>query len=61
MHSSVLQNKKYMKFADASTVEVICVSRLDEAIKKKDAKAGTYDGMEDGGKEVIHINFSQAI
>ena len=51
MHSSVLQNKKYMKFAGDSTVEVIAVSSLDKAISKKDPKAGTYDGMVEGGKE----------
>jgi len=55
MHSSVLQNKKYMKFAGDSTVEVIAVSKLDQAIQKKDPKAGTYTGMEDGGKEVEYL------
>jgi len=42
MHSAVLQNKKYIKFADKNTVEVIALSRLDEAVKKKDRKAATY-------------------
>ena len=55
MHSSVLQNKKYIKFSGESTVEVIAVSSLDKALAKKDPKAGTYDGMEKGGKEVKYL------
>ena len=49
MHGSVLQNKKYIKFASENTVEVMALSRLDEGIKKNDRKAGTYkakDGTE---------------
>ncbi|MHC4732446.1 MAG: hypothetical protein ACYS6Z_17900, partial [Planctomycetota bacterium] len=42
MHGSVLQNKKYIKFASENTVEVMALSRLQEGIQKKDRKAATY-------------------
>ncbi len=42
MHRGVLQNKKYIKFADANTVEVIALGRLGEGISKKDKRADTY-------------------
>ena len=43
MHSAVMQNKKYIKFAAANTVEVLSMGRLDEAIEKGNRKAGTYE------------------
>jgi len=49
VHGSVLQGKKYIKFASENTVEVIALGRLDEGIKKNDRKAATYkakDGTE---------------
>jgi hypothetical protein len=42
VHGSVLQNKKYIKFASENTVEVMALSRLQEGIQKKDRKAATY-------------------
>ena len=53
MHSAVMQNKKYIKFANESTVEVIAVSRLDQAISKGDPKAGTYEHKNKDLKEVV--------
>ena len=55
MHSSVLQNKKYIKFAADNTVEVISLSRLDEGIKKKDRKAGTYEAKDADGTKVTYL------
>jgi len=49
VHGSVLQNKKYIKFAAENTVEVMALGRLDEGIQKNDRKAATYkakDGTE---------------
>lgn len=49
MHGSVLQNKKYIKFASENTVDVMSLSRLEEGISKNDRKAATYkakDGTE---------------
>ena len=49
MHSAVMQNKKYIKFAEKSTVEVLSLSGLVQAVEKKDPKAATYktkDGRE---------------
>jgi hypothetical protein len=55
MHSSVLQNKKYIKFAFENTVEVISVDRLEEGIQKNDPKAGTYKEKDENGKEVEYL------
>lgn len=52
MHSSVLQNEKYIQFANDNTVEVICEERLDEGRQKKDPKADEYDGKDADGKPV---------
>ena len=49
MHGSVLQNKKYIKFASENTVDVMALSKLDKGIEKEDRKAATYtakDGTE---------------
>jgi len=48
----VLQNEKYIKFAEENTVEVLALSRLDEGIDKKDRRAETYKGKNDKGEEV---------
>jgi hypothetical protein len=51
MHSAVLQNAKYIKFAAKNTVEVISLGSLQEGIDKKDKKAETYeDELPDGTK-----------
>ena len=42
MHGSVLQNKKYIKFASENTVEVMALGRLQEGIQKKHRRAATY-------------------
>ena len=55
MHSSVLQNKKYMKYAFENTVEVIAVSSLESGIQKGDARAGTYKAKDENGKEVEYL------
>ena len=35
MHSAVLQNKKYIKFASENTVEVMALGSLDDGVAKK--------------------------
>ena len=45
MHRSVLQNKKYMKFADNSTVEVISVSSVPKP-NSGDKRVATYKGKD---------------
>jgi hypothetical protein len=55
MHSSVLQNKKYIEFADESTVEVMALQRLDEGISKNDPKAATYDAKDENGNPVKYL------
>lgn len=54
MHSAVMCNKKYIEFATENTVEVICLSKLDEGIEKKDKKAETYEAKVDG-KTVAYL------
>ena len=55
MHSAVMQNKKYIKFADQNSVEVLSLSRLDEAVKKGDAKAATYRAKGPDGQDVDYM------
>jgi hypothetical protein len=52
----VLQNEKYIAFADDNTVEVIALSRLDEALKDpKDRKTETYDAKDENGNPVKYM------
>lgn len=51
LHQSICKNKKYIEFAEKSTVEVMCLGSLQEGIDKKDHKADTYEA-EIGGKKV---------
>jgi len=55
VHGSVLQNEKYIKFAEENTVEVLALSRLDEGIEKKDRRAETYKGKNEKGEEVEYL------
>lgn len=47
----MLQNKKYIAFAEENTVEVLALSRLDEGIEKKDKRAGTFKAKDIDGQE----------
>jgi hypothetical protein len=51
----VLQNEKYLAFAEDNTVEVIALSRLQEGIDKKDRKAETYDAKDENGNPVKYL------
>lgn len=55
MHSAVMQNDDYIKFANDNTVEVLALGRLDEAVQKNDkadqAKIARYKATVNG-KEV---------
>ena len=55
MHGAVLQNKKYIKFAEENTVEVMALGRLDQAIEKGDRKAETYKAKDKEGNEVEYL------
>jgi hypothetical protein len=55
MHSAVLQNEKYIKFAEKHTVEVITLNRLQEGIDKGDKKAETYEARLPDGTEVEYL------
>lgn len=55
MHGAVLQNKKYIEFAEDNTVEVIALQRLDEAMGKEkpdDPRIAQYDGVDESGNPV---------
>jgi hypothetical protein len=47
----VLQNKKYIAFADDNSVDVLTMDRLQEGIDKKDKRAGTYKRKDVDGQE----------
>lgn len=47
----MLQNKKYIAFADENTVEVLVLGDLDKGIEKKDKRAATYKAKGDDGQE----------
>jgi hypothetical protein len=47
----VLQNKKYIAFADENTVEVIVLGDLDKGIAQKDKRAATYKAKGEDGQE----------
>ena len=48
MHSAVMQNKDYIKFANKSTVEVLALSSLEKGIQKGDRRADRYEATRDG-------------
>ncbi len=50
-----MQNKKYIKFADEHTVEVLSLSKLDKAVEKKDRKAATYTKKNAQGEKVEYM------
>ena len=51
MHGSVLQNKKYIAFAEENAVDVLTMDRLQEGIDKKDKRAATYKRKDVDGQE----------
>jgi hypothetical protein len=51
VHGSVLQNKKYISFAEENTVEVLALSALDQGIQKKDKRAATFKAKDVDGVE----------
>jgi len=55
MHRSVLQNKKYIKFAEKNSVEVMAISGAQKAVKEGHAKAGTYKAKNAAGEEVEYL------
>jgi len=57
MHGAVMCNKKYIEFANESTVEVIALQRLDEGVEKKDKRAETYEAKVNGEKVQYLVEF----
>jgi hypothetical protein len=48
----VLQNKKYIAFAEENTVEVLNLQDLDKGIQKQDKRAATYKAKGADGQEM---------
>ena len=48
----MLQNDKYIAFAEDHTVEVLALGSIQEGIDKKDKRADTYDAKDEAGKPV---------
>jgi len=51
----VLQNKKYIKFHDENTVEVLSLGSLQSGIDKGDKRAGTYAAKDAAGNDVEYM------
>jgi hypothetical protein len=51
----VLQNEKYIDFADDNTVEVLALGSMQDGIDKKDKRADTYDAKDEDGKPVKYM------
>lgn len=52
MHSAVLQNKMYIKFAAKKTVEVMAVSGVPAAVKRGAKRAAKYQAVDASGQKV---------
>lgn len=57
MHGAVMCNKKYIEFANESTVEVISLDRLEEGVEKKEKNAETYEAKVNGEKVQYLVEF----
>ncbi len=55
MHSSVLQNDKYIDFANENTVEVMSLQELKKGLDAKDKKAAQYDAVDENGEPVKYL------
>ncbi len=55
MHSAVMQNKKYIKFAKDNTVEVITLSGIEGGLQKGDRKAARYEVKGRDGKKTLYF------
>ncbi len=55
MHSSVLHNAKYVKFAEENTVEVVTMEESDRAIREKSRLIRTYKGKDIHGEETDYL------
>jgi len=51
----VLQNDKYIAFANDNTVEVIALGELQDGIDKKDRRAELYDAKDEAGNPVKYM------
>jgi hypothetical protein len=51
----VLQNEKYIEFADDNTVEILALGSIDDGINKKDKRADLYDAKDGDGKDVKYM------
>lgn len=52
MHRSVLQDEDYIRFSYLNTVEVLSLSRLEEAAKAGESRAATYEAKDGEGNVV---------
>lgn len=55
MHSAVLQNKKYIKFAQKNTVEVVSLSSLERGVEEGKERAATYKSKDSAGNEAEYL------
>lgn len=57
MHSAVMQNAKYIKFAEKNTVEVISLGSLQQGVDKQDRLAATYTATRDGKEVELMVEY----
>ena len=55
MHGSVLTNKKYIKFANENTVEVISMGKLNLGQERNDKRLETYEAKDENGETVQYL------
>lgn len=51
----MLQNDKYIEFADDNTVEILAMGSIQDGISKKDRRAETYDAKDEAGNPVKYM------
>ena len=55
MHGAVLENKKYIKFAENYCVDVVTVSQLQKGMDSSDPKAATYQAPGPDGQKTEYL------
>ena len=56
-HGAVLCGKKYVEFAAQNSVDVVGMIGIEEAVRKKDKRAQTYEGQADGATVQFLLEF----
>ena len=55
MHSAVLQNKRYIRYAARNTVEVMTLGSIERGVQQNDRRAATYKVRGESGDEIEYL------